>query len=55
MQAVEAGRPFRETLAENASVTQYLSTADIDRLLDPAAYTGLAAEFVDRVLLQIQQ
>ena len=52
MLAVETGRRFRETLAENPVVAQHLSTADIDRLLDPAAYTGLAAEFVDRVLAQ---
>ena len=50
MRAVEQGLPFRQTLAEHAVVTQHLTGEDIERLLDPIHYTGLAGQFVDRVL-----
>src|SRR5690242_3687621 len=50
MRAVEQARPFRETLAENAIVQQYLSPQDVETLLDVNRYTGLSAQFVDRVV-----
>jgi adenylosuccinate lyase len=50
MRAFEQGRPFRETLAENDTVQQHLSAQDVDALLDARRYTGLSAEFVDRVV-----
>jgi adenylosuccinate lyase len=43
--AATTGRSFRELLAEDATVQSRLSTAEIDRLLDPAGYTGLAPTF----------
>lgn len=51
MRAVEHNLPFRQTLADHPLVSQHLSSADIDRLLDANQYTGLAAEFVDRVVM----
>jgi adenylosuccinate lyase len=50
MRAVEGGRSFRATLAEDPVVSQYLSASDIDRLLNPRQYIGLAGQFVDRVV-----
>jgi 3-carboxy-cis,cis-muconate cycloisomerase len=50
MRAVEEHRPFRATLAEHPVVAKYLSNADVERLLDPREYTGLAGQFVDRVV-----
>ena len=50
MRAVDEERPFRDMLMQHPLVTQHLSAADIDRLLDPHQYTGLCGVFVDRVL-----
>lgn len=50
MRAYENNRPFRETLTEHSLVSQHLGPAEIDELLDPQQYTGLAGVFVDRVL-----
>jgi len=49
MRAVEQSLPFRQTLAEHPVVAQHLTSQDIERLLDPGHYTGLAGQFVDRV------
>jgi 3-carboxy-cis,cis-muconate cycloisomerase len=49
MKAVEERRPFRKLLSERAEVTKHLSEKEIDVLLDPHRYTGLSAQFVDRV------
>jgi 3-carboxy-cis,cis-muconate cycloisomerase len=50
--AIASGRHLREALAADAEVSQHLSAERLDELLDPANYTGFAAEFVDRVLAQ---
>jgi 3-carboxy-cis,cis-muconate cycloisomerase len=50
MRAVEQKLPFLQTLSEHATVSSHLSRQDIERLLDPIHYTGLAGQFVDRVL-----
>jgi adenylosuccinate lyase len=39
-----------ERLDLDAVKRDLAATAELDRLLDPAAYTGLAGAFVDRVL-----
>ena len=49
MDAVEGQRPLRRVLVEDPRVSPYLGPAEPDALLDPARYTGLAAQFVDRV------
>jgi 3-carboxy-cis,cis-muconate cycloisomerase len=54
MQAVEQGASFRDTLAANEVVSRHLAGPNIERLLDPTRYTGLAAEQVDRVLLAMK-
>ncbi len=49
MLAFEQRRPLRDLLAADPRVTAYLSPSDLDAMLDPAAYTGLAGWFVDQV------
>ncbi len=55
MRAVEQNLPFRQTLVDHPLVARHLSRAEIDRLLDPNQYTGLAGEFVDRVVESVKQ
>lgn len=50
MRAVDDGKPFRSTLSEHPVVAKHLSPDQLKELLDPRKYTGLAAEFVDRVV-----
>jgi 3-carboxy-cis,cis-muconate cycloisomerase len=44
------GTPLIELLARNAEIGKHLSRAELERMTDPANYTGLAGEMVDRVL-----
>jgi 3-carboxy-cis,cis-muconate cycloisomerase len=48
--ASEGHRPLREVLGEDAEVGKHLSAAELDRLLSPENYVGLAEAFVDRTL-----
>lgn len=50
MEAFEKGVPLKSLLIEDKRVNRYLTEKRIDELLDPMKYTGLAAEFVDRVI-----
>ncbi len=54
MAAFEERRPMAELLKANPHVTAHLSPDQIDALLNPAEYTGLAAAFVDRVLAAVE-
>jgi 3-carboxy-cis,cis-muconate cycloisomerase len=49
MRAVEEHVPLKGLLLKDARVMPHLTEREIDDLLDPARYTGLAAELVDRV------
>ncbi|HEX9114567.1 MAG TPA: adenylosuccinate lyase [Anaerolineae bacterium] len=49
MAAYEQGRPLRDLLLADPRVTERVAPADLDALLRPEAYTGLAGYFVDRV------
>ena len=49
-QAAVEGRTMKDALMAEPEITAKLSEAEIDALLDPAAYTGRCAEFVDRVV-----
>jgi adenylosuccinate lyase len=53
MQAFEQDRPLREVLLAHPEIGAALTPAEIDSLLDPERYTGLAGVFVDRVLASI--
>jgi 3-carboxy-cis,cis-muconate cycloisomerase len=48
--AMAAGRPLYDVLAEMPEITAALSNDEIRALCDPANYTGLAGEMVDRLL-----
>ncbi len=49
-EADSTGRHLREVLVQDPQVSAALPAGAIDRLFDPAGYTGAAAAFVDRVL-----
>lgn len=49
-QAAVDGRTMKDALMAVPEVAEKLSETEIDAILDPAAYTGLCAAFVDRVL-----
>ncbi|HYM57766.1 MAG TPA: 3-carboxy-cis,cis-muconate cycloisomerase [Solirubrobacteraceae bacterium] len=48
--AVEAGRPLRDELLDDAEIRAQLDPEEIDRALDPAGYLGSAEAFVERAL-----
>ncbi|KDN16602.1 nitrosuccinate lyase [Amycolatopsis rifamycinica] len=48
--AVREDRPLRDVLDELPAITDVLTAAALDELLDPAGYTGAAAALVDRAL-----
>lgn len=48
--AVAEGRHLREVLAQDPQVGAALPPAELERLFDPAAYLGVAAGLVERVL-----
>jgi adenylosuccinate lyase len=50
MRAQEGGMDFRDALLADARVTAHLDRGALEQLLDPAAYTGLAAALVDAVV-----
>lgn len=54
MQAFEEKRQFRAMLLASPVVTANLSESEIDQLLDPTTYTGLAGQICDRVIAAIQ-
>ncbi len=55
MQAHDGPRPFREVLLADPRVAGTLPAGELDRVLDPARYTGRAAAFVDRVVAQARR
>ena len=50
MAAFEGKGRFRDLLLADARVAGAITAAELEALLDPAAYTGQAGEFVDRVV-----
>ncbi|WP_324761180.1 class-II fumarase/aspartase family protein [Haloarcula sp. GH36] len=50
MRAVQSDRDFLACLKADDRVTDHLSEAQLESLVDPDNYTGLAEPFVDRVL-----
>jgi adenylosuccinate lyase len=50
MQAIDSERAFRDVLLAHPHAAPHLTAAQLDALLDPRQYTGLAGVFVDRVL-----
>lgn len=52
--AWDGGLTLREALITHPEVLTHLTEADLDRLLDPANYTGCAGEMVDAVLARAE-
>jgi 3-carboxy-cis,cis-muconate cycloisomerase len=50
--ALESGQHLLETLSAEPEVAAHLSRDQLEHLLDPEHYTGLAGAFVDRVVAQ---
>ncbi len=50
MASFDQQRSFGDVLKENPEVMAHINPEIIDSLLDPKQYTGLAGEFVDRVI-----
>jgi len=50
MDVFEQGGTFKDGLLANPTIARHLKPEDIDRMLDPQAYTGAAGLFVDRVV-----
>jgi 3-carboxy-cis,cis-muconate cycloisomerase len=52
--AIDAGLTLREGLLTEPEVTDRLSKAEIDALLEPANYTGSAGAMVDAVIARYE-
>jgi 3-carboxy-cis,cis-muconate cycloisomerase len=48
--AADTGRPFAEALAAHPLLRGHLTLQDAEELLDPAGYTGIARELVERAI-----
>ena len=55
MAAFEGKGRFRDLLLADPRVARALTAADLDALLDPAAYTGLSGQYVDRVVKEARR
>lgn len=49
VQSQKTGASLRSVISENSEVAAILSEFEVEALLDPGNYTGLAGDFVDRV------
>jgi len=55
MEAFELKKEFGEILKADSRVNNFLSEEEIDSLMDPATYIGLAPRYVDRVCDNIKK
>ncbi len=49
-QTRKSGKHLREVLSQNPTVTDHLTSAELDRLFAPENYLGVAEAWVDRVI-----
>jgi 3-carboxy-cis,cis-muconate cycloisomerase len=49
-EVVKTGRPLIDLLDENAEIKKHADRKELEKLVDPANYLGVAGEMVDRVL-----
>jgi 3-carboxy-cis,cis-muconate cycloisomerase len=49
-QVAATGQPLLDLLAKDKEITRHLNRAELEKLVDPANYLGLAGEMIDRVL-----
>ena len=50
MDVFEKDEPLRGALLAHPDISRHITATELDAILDPSAYLGLAEEFVDRVL-----
>jgi 3-carboxy-cis,cis-muconate cycloisomerase len=50
LEARKSGKHLREVLAQDRTVSDHLTAAELDRLFEPENYLGIAEELVDRVI-----
>lgn len=55
MKAVQEGRPFCDVFKENPEVGRMYSSGQLDSMMDPSSYTGLAQQIVDSVLTELHK
>ena len=48
--AAASGEPLVELLAKDQEISRHVTRSELERMVDPANYLGLAGEMVDRVL-----
>jgi 3-carboxy-cis,cis-muconate cycloisomerase len=53
MEAFTNDEPLREALLKNPEISSRISESELDAMLDPSSYLGMAETFVDRVLASI--
>src|SRR5882672_6479227 len=49
-EVVKTGRPLIDLLAENKEISKHADRKQLEKMVDPANYLGVAGEMVDRVL-----
>jgi len=49
-EVVKTGKPLIDLLEKNAEIRKHASRKDLEKMVDPANYVGVAGEMVDRVL-----
>ena len=49
-EVVKTGRPLVDLLAENKEISKHASRKQLEKMVDPTNYLGVAGEMVDRVL-----
>jgi len=52
MQGISKGITFRQALMASAQVQRAIGTEELEALLDPTTYVGLAPQIVERVLAE---
>jgi 3-carboxy-cis,cis-muconate cycloisomerase len=50
--ALASGKHFRDVLLADQTITTYLKPEQIHQLFNPLSYTGVASQFMDRVLAE---
>lgn len=53
--ANDKGITLREALLKDKSIREYLTEAEIDKLIDPISYTGVADKMVENVLKKLKK
>ncbi len=55
LQAIKENRPFEEVLLKEREVTEKITPKEIEKLLNPKTYTGLAAQITTKTISEIKR